>query len=219
MPIWTTMMARVMFSSCILWQYILIVFMPTLGSSARVKKSRMKLHYCHALIVIFISRKIWVCTDVGNIVTYNPTRKENKHLVSGVIVVCHQHSEVCASGATLAGLVTELALKLIQRLIQFILCHQVASIVTELKEAIWELVWIQDKPRGKSKISSLTNQWTSIKCRTQTHCFADSAAKVLGLFFSRRFHLQTTITLRDTKLYNTVYRQNTALNLNDLATC
>ena len=33
MPICTTMMARVMFSSCILWQYIFIVLIPTLGSS------------------------------------------------------------------------------------------------------------------------------------------------------------------------------------------
>lgn len=33
MPIWTTMMARVMFSSCIRWQYIFMVLMPTFGSS------------------------------------------------------------------------------------------------------------------------------------------------------------------------------------------
>ena len=33
MPIWTTIMARVMFSSCIRWQYILMVLIPTLGSS------------------------------------------------------------------------------------------------------------------------------------------------------------------------------------------
>lgn len=72
----------------------------------------------------------------GKIVVYNPTRKENKHLVRGVIVVCHQHGEVCASGATLAGLITELAFKLIQRLIQFILGDQVASIMTQLNEAI-----------------------------------------------------------------------------------
>lgn len=51
------------------------------------------------------------------IVIFNPTRKENKHLVRGVIIVGHQHGEVCASGATLAGLITELAFKLIQRLI------------------------------------------------------------------------------------------------------
>lgn len=35
MPIWTTIMALVMFCSCIFWQYILIVFMPTFGSSVR----------------------------------------------------------------------------------------------------------------------------------------------------------------------------------------
>jgi len=40
MPIWTTMMARVMFSSCILWQYILIVLIPTLGSSEKWRKIR-----------------------------------------------------------------------------------------------------------------------------------------------------------------------------------
>lgn len=33
MPCCTTIKALVMFSSCILWQYILIVFIPTLGSS------------------------------------------------------------------------------------------------------------------------------------------------------------------------------------------
>uniref|UniRef100_A0A672T030 Rho GTPase activating protein 45 n=1 Tax=Sinocyclocheilus grahami TaxID=75366 RepID=A0A672T030_SINGR len=33
MPIWTTMMALVMFSSCIRWQYIFMVLMPTFGSS------------------------------------------------------------------------------------------------------------------------------------------------------------------------------------------
>lgn len=38
MPIWTTMMARVMFSSCILWQYILMVLIPTFGSSEKDKK-------------------------------------------------------------------------------------------------------------------------------------------------------------------------------------
>lgn len=35
MPICTTMMARVIFSSCILWQYILIVLIPTLASSEK----------------------------------------------------------------------------------------------------------------------------------------------------------------------------------------
>lgn len=35
MPIWTTIIARVMFCSCIFWQYILIVFMPTFGSSVK----------------------------------------------------------------------------------------------------------------------------------------------------------------------------------------
>lgn len=40
MPIWTTMIARVMFSSCILWQYILIVLIPTLGSSEKKLKKK-----------------------------------------------------------------------------------------------------------------------------------------------------------------------------------
>lgn len=31
-----------MFSSCILWQYILMVFMPTLGSSAKAKDKKDK---------------------------------------------------------------------------------------------------------------------------------------------------------------------------------
>lgn len=34
MPCCTTMRARVMFSSCMRWQYTLMVLMPTLGSSA-----------------------------------------------------------------------------------------------------------------------------------------------------------------------------------------
>lgn len=45
MPIWTTMIARVMFSSCILWQYILIVLIPTLGSSEKkLKKKRVRFY-------------------------------------------------------------------------------------------------------------------------------------------------------------------------------
>lgn len=32
---WTTMIARVMFSSCILWQYVFMVFIPTFGSSGK----------------------------------------------------------------------------------------------------------------------------------------------------------------------------------------
>lgn len=35
MPTWTTMIARVMFSSCILWQYVFIVFIPTFSSSGK----------------------------------------------------------------------------------------------------------------------------------------------------------------------------------------
>lgn len=61
------------------------------------------------------------------------TWKENKHLVCGVVVVCHQHSEVCASGATLARLVAKLILELIEGLVQLVLCHQVASVVAQLR--------------------------------------------------------------------------------------
>jgi hypothetical protein len=35
MPCCTTMMARWMFSSCILWQYVLIVLIPIFGSSGK----------------------------------------------------------------------------------------------------------------------------------------------------------------------------------------
>ena len=35
MPAWTTMIALVMFSCCIRWQYVLIVLMPILGSSGK----------------------------------------------------------------------------------------------------------------------------------------------------------------------------------------
>lgn len=66
-------------------------------------------------------------------ISYEPTREEDKHLVCGVIVVRHQHSEVCASGATLAGLVSKLTLELIQSLIQLILCHQVAPVMAQLR--------------------------------------------------------------------------------------
>lgn len=47
--------------------------------------------------------------------------------------MCHQYSEVCASGATLAGLVSKLTLELVQRLVQLVLCHQVASVVAQLR--------------------------------------------------------------------------------------
>lgn len=62
-----------------------------------------------------------------------PTRKENKHLVGGVVIVGHQHGEVCPPGATLAGLVSELTLELLQRLVQLVLCHQVSSVMAQLR--------------------------------------------------------------------------------------
>lgn len=61
-----------------------------------------------------------------------PTREENEHLVSGVIIVSYQHGEVCPSGATLAGFVSKLTLELIKSLVQLILGHQIASIVAQL---------------------------------------------------------------------------------------
>lgn len=42
MPCCTTMRALVMFSSCILWQYSLMVLIPTLGSSEKNKKKQKK---------------------------------------------------------------------------------------------------------------------------------------------------------------------------------
>lgn len=67
-------------------------------------------------------------------IRWEPTGEENKHLVGGVIVVCHQHREVCAPRPTLAGFISKLALELVQCLIQLVLCHQVASIMAQLEE-------------------------------------------------------------------------------------
>lgn len=57
------------------------------------------------------------------------TREEDKHLVSGVVVVGHQHREVSAPGPPFTRLVPELGLELLQRLVQFILGHQVATVM------------------------------------------------------------------------------------------
>lgn len=46
--------------------------------------------------------------------------------------MCYQHSEVCAPGAALAGLVSKLTFEFIQGLVQLVLSHQVASVVAQL---------------------------------------------------------------------------------------
>lgn len=119
MPVWTTMMARVMFSSCIRWQYIFMVLMPTLGSSVWMK---------NAPISAFETFKV-TRTRASDL-----TREENKHLVGGVVVVGDQHGEIRPSGSPLTGPVTELTFKLIQGLVQLILGHQKPSIVAELQQ-------------------------------------------------------------------------------------
>ena len=70
------------------------------------------------------------------------TWKEDKHLVSRVIVVGDQHSEICPPWAPFTRLVPKLALELVQSLVQLILRHKVASVVAQLCE------------RGK------TNKWS-----------------------------------------------------------
>ena len=60
------------------------------------------------------------------------TGEENEHLIRGVVVVGYEHGEVRPPGTTLAGFVTELALKLIQRLVQLVLGHQVPSVMAKL---------------------------------------------------------------------------------------
>lgn len=65
---------------------------------------------------------------------HEPTGEEDKHLVRGVIVVGDQHGEVCPPGPALAGLVSELTLELVQRLVQLVLGHQVAPVMAQLEE-------------------------------------------------------------------------------------
>lgn len=60
------------------------------------------------------------------------TGKENKHLVGGVVIVCHQHCKICAPGTTFTWFVSKLTLELVQSLVQFVLGHQIASIMAEL---------------------------------------------------------------------------------------
>jgi hypothetical protein len=61
------------------------------------------------------------------------TWEEHKHLVCGVIVVGHQHREVCAPWPSFAGLVPKLRLEFLKCLVQFILGHQVATVMTQLQ--------------------------------------------------------------------------------------
>lgn len=69
--------------------------------------------------------------------TWSPavTWEEDKHLVSGVVVVSYQHGQVRASRPPLARLVPELGLELLQGLVQLVLGHQVAAVVAQLRGA------------------------------------------------------------------------------------
>lgn len=64
------------------------------------------------------------------------TWEEDEHLVSGVVVVGHQHCEVCAPWPPLTRLVPKLGLELFQCLVQLILGHQVATVVTQLQRKL-----------------------------------------------------------------------------------
>lgn len=102
--------------------------MPTLGSSVKRTQHDLKIKVS-SLVRSFKSNADYQLS--GHMC--EPTRKENKHLVGGVIVVGHQYGEVCPPGATLAGLVSELTLELLQRLVQLVLCHQVSSVMAQLR--------------------------------------------------------------------------------------
>lgn len=62
------------------------------------------------------------------------TWEEDKHLVSGIVVVSHEYRKIRPPRTALARLVPELTFKLVQRLIQLVLRHQVSPIVAELQE-------------------------------------------------------------------------------------
>lgn len=76
----------------------------------------------------------------------SPTWEEHKHLVCGVIIVGHQHGEVCAPWSSFAGFVPKLCLELLKCLVQLILSHQVATVMTQLQ--------------GQSQLSS-EREWKS----------------------------------------------------------
>ena len=48
-------------------------------------------------------------------------RKENEHLVGGVVVVGHQNNQVRSRRVLFTGLVTKLGLELLDRLVQLVL--------------------------------------------------------------------------------------------------
>lgn len=62
------------------------------------------------------------------------TGEEHKHLVGRIVVVGDQDREIGSSWSTFAGFVSKLASELIESLIQFILRHQITTIVTKLKD-------------------------------------------------------------------------------------
>ena len=49
--------------------------------------------------------------------------------------MCNQHNQITASRMPFAGLVAELLFELLQRLIQFVLRDQIASIVAQLLDS------------------------------------------------------------------------------------
>lgn len=61
------------------------------------------------------------------------TWEEDEHLVGGVVIMGHQHREVCATRPPFTGLVPKLGLELLQRLVQLVLGHQVATVVAKLQ--------------------------------------------------------------------------------------
>ena len=72
------------------------------------------------------------CTQAPR-VPHKLTGEENKHLIRGVVVVGYEHRQVRPPGTTLTRFVTELTLKLIQRLVQLILGHQITSVMAKLQ--------------------------------------------------------------------------------------
>lgn len=65
--------------------------------------------------------------------------EEHKHLVCGVVIVGHQHGEVCAPRSPFARFVAKLCLELLECLVQLILGHQVATVMTKLHDGLADL--------------------------------------------------------------------------------
>lgn len=59
--------------------------------------------------------------------------KSNPKLTCWVVVVRNQHDQITTSRVPFAGLVAELRLELVQRLVELVLRDQVASVVTQLR--------------------------------------------------------------------------------------